>query len=156
MQASYFQALASAADCHRSGRSEEAVSICQRILSEQPDQAEARSLLATIADDHCDRGNVLKRTGDSAGAAESYRRALQVDANHARACVGLGMALSDQGREDEALPWYERLPTILPNEPLAHCALANCLLALTRVDEAAEFYRRALSIDPHCADAHNG
>jgi len=72
------------------------------------------------------------------------------------ALCDLGMALYDQGRAAEALPYFERSIKLDPRDhqgPHNDCGLA--LAKLGRLPEAVEQYETALRISPNFAQAHN-
>jgi tetratricopeptide (TPR) repeat protein len=80
---------------------------------------------------------------------------LQIDPNNARAHNNLGIALSDQGKLDEAIACYQKALQIDPNYADAHINLGIALSDQGKVDEAIGCYQKALQIDPNEADAHN-
>ena len=67
----------------------------------------------------------------------------------------LGVALSMEGRRDEANVFYEKALAVRPENHVARFALANSLCVLGRRDEAVAHYREVLKAMPENAYAHN-
>ena len=75
-----------------------------------------------------------------------FREALAADAKHGRARMNLGLALAQQGREDEALDSFRQV--IGPAE--AQSNLGFVLLTQGKREQARTAYNRALTLDPSC------
>jgi C-terminal processing protease CtpA/Prc/Tfp pilus assembly protein PilF len=86
------------------------------------------SSTATQAGVPLEIGRLLAITGDAAGAAEAYRRALDLEPDHAAARRGLALALRDLGERRGAAAQFRRL---LKARPADGVALYN-LVALAR------------------------
>jgi len=67
----------------------------------------------------------------------------------------LGMALYDDGRAAEALPYFEKLVQLDPTVPGVQNDLGLAMAKLGRLQEAAAAYEAALRISPNFAEAHN-
>ncbi len=78
-------------------------------------------------------------------AEQEFRRAVQILPRYPRAHVNLGLALSQQGRFDDALAAFLE---VLP-EPDAHYNLALLLRGQQRYAQAAESLHTVLRIDPN-------
>jgi tetratricopeptide (TPR) repeat protein len=87
-----------------------------------------------------------------------WARAADVDAGNDVAAYNLAVALAGAGREEDAIAWYERTLSLVPDHDLARGNLAilqaaqaernaDRLASQGRVREAAEEYARALSLD---------
>ena len=63
-------------------------------------------------------------TGDTARAAEAWRRAITLDADNRYALYGLAAAALWQGRPGTARTWYQRLVALAPGDTTARAALA--------------------------------
>jgi tetratricopeptide (TPR) repeat protein len=69
--------------------------------------------------------------------------------------LGLGNALIQKGRVDEAIPHYQKVLEINPDVVEAHNNLGNALLQTGKVDEAIAHFQKALEIKADDAEAHN-
>ena len=81
---------------------------------------------------------------------------------HAVACTSnnylcennLGLALTEAGRADEAVPHLERAIRIAPQSSVAEYNLGNALARLHEMEKAVVHYRRAVRLQPNHAMAH--
>jgi tetratricopeptide (TPR) repeat protein len=89
---------------------------------------------------------------EEAGAA--YRRALELDGDHADAHLNLGRLLHAGGDPAAALPHYRRAAALRPDEPTPCYNLGVALGDLADWTGAVAAYARALALDPGFADAH--
>jgi protein O-GlcNAc transferase len=94
-------------------------------------------------------------------AESCYRQVLaalldNADAPHlfAQAYLGLGAALKNQGKFDEALAAYREANRISPALVEASYNLGNAFKALGRLDDAVATYRHAIRIQPGLLQAH--
>jgi len=162
----------------QAGQPAEALSVCQRVLAVEPDNAEALNLagvsLFQMGDgrqalsmldtavafqpDHTDannnRGNVLRAMGRLDEAEAAYGAVLAADPNHVDGNFNFGIVLEAQGRFAEAEATYRRCISARTGFAAGHFNLANVLRALGRLDEAVVAYGRAIDLDPLLAPAH--
>lgn len=111
----------------------------------------ARMGLTLSADDpflweiaaHC-----ASQLGDDDGAADCWRRVVDLAPATAYAYSDLGMVLERQGRFVEAETLYRNALELSPDYAAAHCNLGALLADLGREAEAEACYRAALAIDP--------
>jgi hypothetical protein len=75
--------------------------------------------------------------------------------NNARGHIGLGVALTTQGKPDEAMAHYSEALRINPSYAEAHYNLGIALFRQGKLDEAIAHYSEALRINPSYAEAHN-
>lgn len=100
-------------------------------------------------------GTALQAQGQPAQAVEHYRRAIDLDPEHAGAHRALGVALRMRGRSDEAVEHYRAALALDPDNAATHSNLANILAEDGRLSEAASHYRRSLELAPDFVEAHN-
>ena len=81
-----------------------------------------------------------------------FEHALQVTDDNARAHNGLGLALSGEGREADAIPHFREAIRIEPSYAEPYANLAGALALEGRFEEALESFDRALELNPEDAD----
>jgi tetratricopeptide (TPR) repeat protein len=92
-------------------------------------------------------GNVMRSMGRSLEAEAAYRTAVKADPRFAQAWYNLADVLDDQRRTKEAIACLERA---LEADPRYADAMFNMALLLQRIErhaDAAEWWRRYLSVD---------
>ena len=132
----------------RLGRYEQAAKSLEQAISLQPGAA-------TLSTHHF-LAEALRKLWRPEDAIERYRDVLEVDPEFASAHAGIGYALSQQKRHEEALEWLARSVSLEPMSPAAAGRLVmmgQACEALGRPEEAAEHYARALQIDSRNAAA---
>jgi tetratricopeptide (TPR) repeat protein len=105
------------------------------------------------ADDWYECGCELEPVGAEEAVA-AYRRALELDPEHADACLNLGRLLHEGGDVAAAEALYGRARTARPEDPTAAFNHGVALEDLGRGREAIAAYERAVALDAHHADAH--
>lgn len=172
------QILARAVADFRRGRTSEARSQLEHVLTRQPRNAEAMHLLGLIAHHendragalawlekaaatgpgvasfHGDLGEVYRALGRHEDAIASCRRALDLNPNYPQALNSLGIALYQSGRIAEAEARLRDALGLDPGFVDAHLNLGRLMEAEGRLDAAADAYRRALGCTPDLASAH--
>jgi protein O-GlcNAc transferase len=98
-----------------------------------------------------DLGNTQKAAGDLAGAAQSYRRSLEIAPDYADSLFNLGLVLRELGQPEDALSCFRRAAEINPRDADALGHLATLLHETKRLEEAGHAYRLALKIAPENA-----
>lgn len=105
------------------------------------------------ADDWYDLGHDLEAV--SLGqAVQAYRKALELDSNHAEAHVNLGRLQHETGQLEDAEGHYRRALAVRPDHPTARFNLGVVLEDSGRPDAAMAAYRGALEVDPELGVAH--
>lgn len=128
------------------GRLPEAEHCFERALQLKPDLAPARNNLGRVYS--------ARRQYDAAIAC--FRAALDMDPNHIHANINIGLALNGLGEHDKALAQLEMCHRAAPGHIETICGLGEASLVLGRVLQAQRYYREALAVDAHRADAHFG
>jgi tetratricopeptide (TPR) repeat protein len=99
---------------HRGGRLDDARTLCEELLREQPGSFEALSLLALIA----------AQQGDFALAVAGYDRVIAFNPDSADAYSNRGASLAGLNRWNEALSNFDRAIAICPGHAEAHFSRA--------------------------------
>ena len=128
------------------GRPDQAVIVFDRLLGEDPNDAEARNNV----------GLAHERMGDFAAAETHYRGAIEANPGLAEPLGNLGNVHVALGRRDEAEATYRRAIALAPAMWRHRANLASFLAESGRLDEAkAEFATIAESLGNEGAEAWN-
>ncbi|MDD5557960.1 MAG: O-antigen ligase family protein [bacterium] len=95
-----------------------------------------------------ERGGILFRRGDPAGAAASYARAAELDPRSAPAARNLAVSLHAAGEEAAALAAYERAASLNPADADIHVNMGTLRARAGEMRRAKAAWTRALEIDP--------
>ena len=101
------------------------------------------------------QGNAAQKAGNFAEAERIFRRAIELDPNYALAYNGLGTALGDQKKLDEAIAAFRKALELDPNYAFAYNNLGVALSKQKKWDEAIAAFQKALEIDPNFVLAQN-
>lgn len=90
---------------------------------------------------------------DSTGAAQDFRRVLELDPSNKRAWYGLGLIDQQSGRTTDARAEFDKA---LESDPHFMSALYSeaFMLRTSDPDRAIELLKRAAAIDPKAANIH--
>ena len=121
-----------------------AVAPLRKAVELLPAQSHPRYLLAVALD----------RSGDRAGAAESFDALLHLDPNDVTAITYLGWAALRDGKPAEAEARFRRAVEVQPKEPEGRRGLAESLDAQKKL-EAAAAYRDYLELTPNDSAARS-
>lgn len=122
---------------HRQGQREAALAAYQQVLRLEPDNAEAVAGLVA-----------LEAAGSDTASESRLREALARNPGQAMLNSALARLLSQQGRWDEAQPFWFAAHTAAPGEASHAYNLAVALDRLRKPSLAAQYYRRALELQP--------
>jgi tetratricopeptide (TPR) repeat protein len=135
------RAISVATNCLETGRLPEAEMLCRKILTEEPQNADALHLLGAVADE----------TGNHTAAIELIRQAISIRKKEPLYHARLGQALQNALQYDEAIAEYERALTLKPDMLAVHMNIGNMLMEQGKFDVAEKWYERAGILDPTLA-----
>jgi tetratricopeptide (TPR) repeat protein len=117
----------------------------EKAIELRPDYAESHSNLASLLNDEANY--------DAAAAAA--RRAIEINPQLIDAYLNLAGIENARSQPAEALRWLNALLPFAPLHPGALSARARTLKQLDRLEEALDTARRAVTLAPQSAEAHN-
>lgn len=100
-------------------------------------------------------GTALAASGDTDGAIEKLRAAIQRNPNYAEAQNRLGQFLTIAGRRGEAIQAFEEAVRLAPNRPSFRVDLGNSLFNAHNAALAEQQIRAAIQLDPRNAESYN-
>lgn len=124
-----------------------AADLIRLVLDENADDAEALGLAAYL---------YLKQEAVNEAMACALR-ALTISTKTPTAVYSLGVAFSKRpGLSRNAARVFSALTKAVPNQPMPHVLFAEALLGMQKYAQAAQSYRRAITLDPTCVRARFG
>jgi tetratricopeptide (TPR) repeat protein len=113
--------------------------------------------LLKLSGDDLRRGYALlaasyELTGRLDKSLSNYQVAVQIFPNDRDLLAGLARLLHHSGLDEQAQPYYEKLVSLDPKDPLGHLGLAEIDQALGFLDRSADHYEKALEGFPERAD----
>ncbi len=135
---SFVQQLRLAAQAHRAGRLDEAISSYLRLLAVRPYHAEL----------HNNLGVALRLAGKLEASVSHHRLSLAADPGNPALHSNLGNALRAANRLDEAVKHHFKSISLNRDYVEGFFNLALCLRDLGRLDEATGCLGRALALNP--------
>ncbi len=135
----FAQQLRLAAQAHRSGRLDEAISSYLRLLSVRPYHAEL----------HNNLGVALRLVGKLDASVAHHRLSLAIDPENPALHSNLGNALRAANKLDEAVKHHFHSITLNRDYAEGFFNLALCLRDLGRIDESVGCFARALTLNPN-------
>ncbi len=130
--------LEQAREYSRSGQLDAAERLCRAIIADDPSSAGARVVL----------GGIALKTGQYDAAATLFAEAVGLDPAQAEGWQGLGITKATAGQVEDAIVDFEQATRLAPDNPGMLNNLANCYRQLDQPDDAARYYRKALSAKP--------
>jgi tetratricopeptide (TPR) repeat protein len=106
------------------------------------------------AEGHFGLGNAYHEKSDLTKAIAHYRKALDINPDHAEAHDNLGVALTKTTKPEGAIAHYRKALDINPNYAEAHNNLGLALKDKADVAGAHEHLRKAIEINPNYAEPH--
>lgn len=132
-----------AVSAYQSNAWQEAESLCDEILREDPDQTDALQIL----------GNIRARAGDTRGAEPYFERARSIAPDNIFVLNSLGGIYAANGRQQEARATLEAALRIDSRFPWALHNLGSLLMELGERRIARRCFERALESNPNHVDA---
>ena len=137
--------LKQAVRMHRGGQLEQAAALYRKVLSADPNSADALHLLGFIA----------LQQGRAKTAAELIRKAIALHDREAAYHFHLALALQTLNDMQGAVAGYRRALALKPNDPDVYNNMGNALAAQDKPEDAIAAFRHALALQPGNAAAHN-
>lgn len=178
--ASISEVLSIALEHQRAGRLDLAEECCRQIVAAASDHIDALHLQGVVAHQagrhaqavecfgraiqccvtnaaacYNSQGEAYRALGRLADAADSFRRALELDPRLARSHNNLGLVLRASGKVNEAIACYQQALQLQPDLSAAHHNLADALLECSQVDAAIRSFERALQLAPDVPSTHS-
>jgi protein O-GlcNAc transferase len=138
------QTLRQAFQHHQSGQLAQAESLYQKVLAEQPYNADAMHLLGVAA--------LQSRRFDK--AVELIQKAIVISPKSVEYYVNLGAALDGLNRLDESAAAFEKAVQLKPEIAETHANLGKVLRRLGKHHEAVAACRKAVELRPNYLKAH--
>jgi tetratricopeptide (TPR) repeat protein len=105
-------------------------------------------------------GSVYLDQQKTAEAQESFERALKLRAAYpdtlANSWNNLGLLAAREGRNDEAIGYFQKALQLSPDHSIALINLGSAFRQMKRWDDARKIYEHALAVNPNNADANYG
>jgi len=95
-------------------------------------------------------------SGDTVGAAASYKKALELDPKHVGATIGMGEIALRQGLWGDAIVHLKKAAKLAPKSSRVFTLLGEAYLNSGNNPVAAEQFKKALQLDPDNARAREG
>jgi eukaryotic-like serine/threonine-protein kinase len=95
-------------------------------------------------------------SGDAAGAAASFKKALELDAKHVPAIIGMGEIALRQGLFGDAIAHLKKAARLAPRSSRVFTLLGEAYLNSGNNSVAADNFKKALQLDPDNARAREG
>ena len=128
--------LQQAISLHKAGQLQQAEQICQQILRNSPQHADALHLLGVIA----------YQVGENKIATGLITQAIEIDSDQYMFFNSLGVALQEQGKLEESIDAYQQAIHIQPDVADAYSNLGIALQEQGRLKESIQAYQKALEI----------
>jgi hypothetical protein len=95
-------------------------------------------------------------SGDTAGAAASFKKALELDGKNVNAVIGMGEIALRQGLFGDAIAHLKKAARMAPKSSRVFTLLGEAYLNSGQNSVAAENFKKALQLDPDNARARDG
>jgi len=95
-------------------------------------------------------------SGDTAGAAASFKKALEIDAKNVVAVIGMGEIALRQGLFGDAIAHLKKAAKLAPKSSYVLTLLGEAYLGTNNNAVAADTFKKALQLDPENVRAREG
>jgi serine/threonine-protein kinase len=95
-------------------------------------------------------------SGDTAGAASSFKKAMELDTKNSNAVIGMGEIALRQGLFGDAIAHLKRASRMVPKSSRVFTLLGDAYLNSGQNSVAAENFKKALQLDPDNSRAREG
>ncbi len=127
------------------GEFQQALTLCQQILTTSPQNPDVLGLL----------GAIQHTTGNCNAAIASLQQSLSIQPNNPAALANLGLAYRAIGDLDGSINSFNNALKLNPNYPEAHNNLGNALKDQGDLAAAIDCFNTALKLNPNYPEAHN-
>jgi eukaryotic-like serine/threonine-protein kinase len=95
-------------------------------------------------------------SGDTAGAAASFKKALEIDGKNVAAVIGMGEIALRQGLFGDAIAHLKKATKLAPRSSYVFTLLGEAYLGTNNNSVAADTFKKALQLDPENVRAREG
>ena len=95
-------------------------------------------------------------SGDTVGAAASFKKALEIDAKNVPAVIGMGEIALRQGLFGDAIAHLKKATRLAPRSSYVFTLLGEAYLGTGNSSAAADQFKKALQLDPENTRARDG
>jgi tetratricopeptide (TPR) repeat protein len=118
------------------------------------DLERAVKLNAALPDVYSYYGMALMHTGDTAGAADAFRKELAANPNDFSANLEFGALLRQDQEFEQALRYLDRALRLRPGDPGARFQIASAHFAQGKIDQARSELEQLVKDSPQFPEAH--
>jgi hypothetical protein len=108
------------------------------------------------AEFYANLGEQQLASGDTAGAAASFKKANELDAKNVASVIGMGQIALRQGLFGDAIAHLRKAAKLSPRSSQVFTLLGDAYLGAGQNATAADNYKKALQLDPDNARARDG
>jgi len=94
------------------------------------------------------------QNGRTAQAAKIYQAILNADGDHTPSLNNLGMILTGEGNNEQAITLFSKAIALAPENARSHSSMAIALYQLGRLDDSLLSFRKSLAINPVDEQSH--
>lgn len=139
------KAIQSALQHYNSGDLQQAKHFCEKILKDQPDNAEVLHFL----------GIICAQLKNYDPAIQYLERSLQFNTTNADAYLALGMSFQHKGIIDKAIACYQKTIEMKPDCAEAYNNMGDAFKEKGALNEAIHSYQKAVQINPDFSETYN-